>query len=36
VAAALALVGAVAGSFLPAHNRDAELVTATPVAEPAR
>jgi EmrB/QacA subfamily drug resistance transporter len=36
VAAALALVGAVAGSFLPAHNQDVELVTATPVAEPAR
>jgi EmrB/QacA subfamily drug resistance transporter len=36
VAAALALVGAVAGSFLPGHNQDVELVTATPVAEPAR
>jgi EmrB/QacA subfamily drug resistance transporter len=36
VAAALALVGALAGSFLPAHNQDVELVTATPVAEPAR
>jgi EmrB/QacA subfamily drug resistance transporter len=35
VAAALALVGALAGSFLPAHNQDVELVTATPVAEPA-
>jgi EmrB/QacA subfamily drug resistance transporter len=36
VAAALALVGAVAGSFLPGHNQDLELITATPVAEPAR
>ena len=36
VAAALALVGAVAGSFLPGHNQHVELVTATPVAEPAR
>ena len=36
VAAALALIGAVAGSFLPAHNQDVELITATPVAEPAR
>jgi EmrB/QacA subfamily drug resistance transporter len=36
VAAALALVGAVAGSFLPGHNQDVELVTAAPVAEPAR
>ena len=36
VAAALALVGAVAGSFLPGHSHDPELVTATPVAEPAR
>jgi EmrB/QacA subfamily drug resistance transporter len=36
VAAALALVGAIAGGFLPGHNQDVELVTATPVAEPAR
>jgi EmrB/QacA subfamily drug resistance transporter len=36
VAAALALVGAVAGGFLPGHNQDLELITATPVAEPAR
>jgi EmrB/QacA subfamily drug resistance transporter len=36
VAAALALVGAVAGSFLPGHNEDVELVTAAPAAEPAR
>jgi EmrB/QacA subfamily drug resistance transporter len=36
VAAALALVGAIAGSFLPGHNQHVELVTATPVAEPAR
>jgi EmrB/QacA subfamily drug resistance transporter len=36
VAAALALVGAIAGSFLPGHNQDVELVTAAPVAEPAR
>ena len=36
VAAALALVGAVAASFLPGHNQHVELVTATPVAEPAR
>jgi EmrB/QacA subfamily drug resistance transporter len=36
VAAALALVGAVAGSFLPGHNQDLELITANPVAEPAR
>jgi EmrB/QacA subfamily drug resistance transporter len=35
VAAALALVGAIAGSFLPGHNQDMELVTAAPVAEPA-
>jgi len=36
VAAALALVGAIAGSFLPGHDQDVELVTAAPVAEPAR
>ena len=36
VAAALALVGAIAGSFLPGHSQDVELVTAAPVAEPAR
>jgi hypothetical protein len=36
VAAALALVGAVAGSFLPGHNQDVELIAAAPVAEPAR
>ena len=36
VAAALALVGAIAASFLPGHNQHVELVTATPVAEPAR
>ena len=36
VAAALALVGAIAGSFLPGHNQDVDLVTAAPVAEPAR
>ena len=36
VAAALALVGAIAGSFLPGHNQDVELVTAAPIAEPAR
>jgi len=36
VAAALALVGAIAGSFLPGHDQDVELVTATPVAETAR
>jgi EmrB/QacA subfamily drug resistance transporter len=36
VAAALALVGAIAGSFLPGHNQDADLITAAPVAEPAR
>jgi len=36
VAAALALVGAIAGSFLPGHDQDVDLVTAAPVAEPAR
>jgi EmrB/QacA subfamily drug resistance transporter len=36
VAAALALVGAIAGSLLPGHSQDVELVTAAPVAEPAR
>jgi EmrB/QacA subfamily drug resistance transporter len=36
VAAALALVGAIAGSFLPGHNPDAQLIAAAPVAEPAR
>ena len=30
VAAALALVGAVAGSFLPGHDPEAEVITATP------
>jgi hypothetical protein len=35
VAPALALVGAVAGSFLPGHDSEAELITAAPAAAPA-
>jgi EmrB/QacA subfamily drug resistance transporter len=35
VAAALALVGAVAGSFLPRHGSEAELIAAAPASAPA-
>jgi hypothetical protein len=35
VAAALALVGAVAGSFLPGHDSEAELVSVAPSPAPA-
>jgi EmrB/QacA subfamily drug resistance transporter len=35
VAAALALIGAVAGSFLPGHDSEAELITAAPAPAPA-